>query len=134
MTITWPNEAFILVIANDNSDPTDFTISYQYNDRDPEVVLESMTQEERDEYYRQRRVFEEENVEDTSTFWLFVGGGVLGFILIVVLIVCLVKMKKRNDLIVAKVEKMTAEQLQEKDYIPEEEKHDDFYASQRKAA
>ena len=27
-TITWPNEAFILVMANDNSDPTDFTISY----------------------------------------------------------------------------------------------------------
>ena len=43
MTITWPNEAFILVIANDNSDPTDFRISYQYTDRDPEVVLESMT-------------------------------------------------------------------------------------------
>ena len=38
-------------------------------------------------------------------------------------------MKKRNDLIVAKVEKMTAEQLAEKDYIPEEEKNDDFYAS-----
>ena len=134
MTITWPNEAFILVIANDNADPTDFTISYQYNDRDPEVVLESMTQEERDEYYRQRRVFEEENVEDTGTFWLFIGGGAIGVILIVILIICLVKMKKRNDLIVAKVEKMTAEQLQEKDYIPEEEKHDDFYASQRKAA
>ena len=43
-------------------------------------------------------------------------------------------MKKRNDLIVAKVEKLTAEQLAEKDYIPEEEKNDDFYASQRKAA
>ena len=68
-----------------------------------------MTQEERDEYYRQKRVFEEENVEDTGTFWLFVGGGVLGLILIIILICCLYRMKKRNDLIVAKVEKLTAE-------------------------
>jgi hypothetical protein len=52
LTVEWPNEAFILVLANDNADPADFTISYQYNDRDPQVVLESMTQEERDAYYR----------------------------------------------------------------------------------
>ena len=68
-------------------------------------------------------------MEDTGTFWLFVGGGVLGLILIIILICCLYRMKKRNDLIVAKVEKLTAEQLAEKDYIPEEEKNDDFYAS-----
>ena len=42
-TVTWPNETFGLVLANDNTDPTEFTISYQYNDRDPDVVLESMT-------------------------------------------------------------------------------------------
>ena len=66
-------------------------------------------------------MYEEENVEDTGTFWLFIGGGALGVILIVILIVCLVKMKKRNDLIVAKVEKLTSEQLAEKDYIPKEE-------------
>lgn len=106
--MTWPNEAFILVLANDNKDPTEFTISYQFNNRDPDVVLESMTQEERDEYYRQRRVIVEETVEDTGTFWLFIGGGALGFILIAILIYCLVRMKKRNDLIVAKVEKLTA--------------------------
>ena len=68
-------------------------------------------------------------MEDTGTFWLFIGGGVLGLILIIILICCLYRMKKRNDLIVAKVEKLTAEQLAEKDYIPEEEKNDDFYAS-----
>ena len=48
-------------------------------------------------------------MEDTGTFWLFVGGGVLGLILIIILICCLYRMKKRNDLIVAKVEKLTAE-------------------------
>ena len=108
-SVTWPNEAFVLVLANDNKDPSDFTISYQYNNRDPEVVIESMTQEERDAYYMQRRVIEEEQVQETGTFWLFIGGGVLGVVLIVILIVCLVKMKKRNDLIVAKVEKLTAD-------------------------
>lgn len=68
-----------------------------------------MTQEERDLYYKQRRIIEEESVEDTGTFWLFIGGGVLGVVLIAILICCLVRMKKRNDLIVAKVEKLTAE-------------------------
>lgn len=133
-TIEWPNEAFILVLANDNTDPTEYTISYQYNDRDPDAVLESMTQEERDAYYRQKRIYEEESVEDTGTFWLFVGGGIVGLILIIVLIYCLVKMKKRNDLIVAKVEKMTAEQLQKRSFVPNDERNDDFYESQRKAA
>ena len=74
-------------------------------------------------------MFEEEKVEDTGTFWLFIGGGALGVILIGILIFCLIRMKKRNDLIVAKVEKLSAAQLQEKDYIPEEERNDDFYAS-----
>ena len=48
-------------------------------------------------------------MEDTGTFWLFIAGGAVGVILIAILIYCLVKMKKRNDLIVAKVEKLTAD-------------------------
>ena len=68
------------------------------------------------------------------SFWLFVGGGVIGAILIIILVVCLVKMKKRNDLIVAKVEKLTEDQKTGKKQLTKAETNDDFYASQRKAA
>ena len=93
-----------------------------------------MSIEERDAYLNTKTTVEEGDVEETGTFWFFVGGGILGAIIICLLIYCMVVVKKRNDVMVAKVEKMTSEQLAEKDYIPEEERNDDFYVSQRKAA
>lgn len=93
-----------------------------------------MSIEERDEYLNTRTTVEESSVEETNTFWFFVGGGILGAIVIIALIYCMVVVKRRNDVMVAKVEKMSAEQLAQKDYIPEDEANDDFYASQRKAA
>ena len=93
-----------------------------------------MSIEERDAYLNTKTTVEEGDVEETGTFWFFVGGGILGAIIICLLIYCMVVVKKRNDVMVAKVEKMTSEQLAEKDYIPEDERNDDFYVSQRKAA
>ena len=52
IVVNWPNEAFILVLSDETTDLADFTISYQFNDRDPEQVIENMTEEERLAYYR----------------------------------------------------------------------------------
>ena len=112
----------------------DYRIKYKFKDRDPEEVIANMSIEDRDAYLNTKTTVEESNVEETETFWFFVGGGILGAIVIIALIYCGITVKRRNDGMVAKVEKMTAEQLAEKDYIPEEEQNDDFYTSQRKAA
>ena len=126
--INWPNEAFILVVT-EGFVLADFSISYQFWDRDPEEVIANMTIEERDEYLNTKTTVEEGDVDETDTFWFFVSGGILGAIIICCLIYCMIVVKKRNDVMVAKVEKMSAEQLAEKDYIPEEERNDDFYVS-----
>ena len=110
----------MLILTDETDNEGDFTISYQYNDRDPEAVIAAMTPEQRQAYYATRPIVDEEKVSETNTFWFFIAGGVGGVILIVILIVCLVKMKKRNDLIVAKVEKLTSVQLEKSDYIPDE--------------
>ena len=56
-----------------------------------------MSQAERDAYWNQRTVFEDAKAEDTGAFWLFVGCGIAGIILIIGLIVALCRMKRRND-------------------------------------
>ena len=122
------------MVSNDVSSQAEYRIKYRFNDRDPDEVIANMSIEERDAYLNTKTTVEESNVEETETFWFFVGGGILGAIVIIALIYCMVTVKRRNDGMVAKVEKMTAEQLAEKDYIPEEEQNDDFYTSQRKAA
>ena len=58
------------------------------------------------------------------------GGGCLGAVLIGILIYCLIRMKKKNDLIVAKVEKLSKEAPANEDNKPD--KNDDFYNSQMK--
>ena len=88
-----------------------------------------MSQVDRDAYWNQRTVVEDEKAEDTGAFWLFVGCGIAGILLIIGLIIALCRMKRRNDQIVAKVERMSKEQLEERKYINEDEKNDDFYAS-----
>ena len=90
-----------------------------------------MSIEERDAYLNTKTTVEEGDATSSETFWFFVAGGVLGAIIIIALIYCMCVVKRRNDTMVAKVEKMTAEQLAEEDYIPDDEKNDDFYASQR---
>ena len=85
-----------------------------------------MSQAERDAYYSINRVIEEENVSDTQEFWFFIVGGVLAFLAIVFLIYCLCRLKRKNDLIVAKVEKL--EQLGD-DRTPDGDRNDDFYNS-----
>lgn len=131
--VNWPNEAFLLVVTEGFS-LADFRVTYSFLDRDPDEVIANMSIEERDAYLNTRTKVEEGNVEESDTFWFFVGGGILGAIIICALIYCMIVVKRRNDTMVAKVEKMSAEQLAEKDYIPEEERNDDFYVSQRKAA
>ena len=108
-SIDWPYEAFILVVSNDASSQVNYRITYRFNDRNPDEVLAAMTIEERDAYLNTRTTVEESGVEETETFWFFVGGGILGAIIIIALIYCMVVVKKRNDGMVAKVEKMTAE-------------------------
>ena len=105
----------------------DFIISYQYNDRDPNIVIQLMSEAERDAYYKINRVVEEEGVSETNEFWYFIVGGGVGAILIIVLIVCLCRLKRKNDLIVAKVEKLEVMN----DKTPEAERNDDFYNSRK---
>ena len=154
--ITWPQEAFILVLADSDDQHTfeepliiddvevgttaalqdyspSFTLSYQYYDRDPAEVIAAMSEEERNAYYDANREVNEEKITETWTFWLFIVGGVIGLILIVLLIICLVRLRQKNSLIVAKVEKLSTDQILA-GKIPEGEKKDDFYESQRKAA
>ena len=131
-TVTWPNEAFILVMADTDSELSDYSISYQYNDRDPQEVIDAMTPEERAKYYQTTAIYETETVKDTKTFWLFIVGGICGLALIIVLIIFLIRLKKKNDLIVAKVEKLSLDKLT-KSEMTKEEKNDDFYTSQREA-
>lgn len=130
----WPNEAFLLVMTNEGKALSDFRITYQFNDRDPDTVIANMSIEERDAYLNTRTKVVDESVADTDTFWFFVGGGILGAIIIIALIYCMVVVKRRNDVMVAKVEMLSAEQLAEKEDIPYDEANDDFYTSQRKAA
>ena len=66
-----------------------------------------MTPEERALYYETSAIVDKESVKDTSTFWLFIAGGIVGVILIGILVYFLIRLKKKNDLIVAKVEKLT---------------------------
>ena len=66
-----------------------------------------MSVADRDAYLNQRTILEEEAVQETGTFWLFVGGGILGAVIIIGLIYCMVVVKKRNDTMVAKVQKMS---------------------------
>ena len=106
------------MVASEGDDVLDYEISYQFNDRDPDTVIANMSIEERDAYLNTRTTVEDEGIEETDTFWFFVGGGVLGAVIIIALIYCMVVVKQRNDVMVAKVEKMSAEQLAEKDYIP----------------
>ena len=83
---TYPNEVFVLVMTDETQNYGDFTISYQFIDRDPEEVIRNMSEDERLAYYEKNKIVEEENIEDTDTFWFFVGGGILGAILIGILI------------------------------------------------
>ena len=106
----------------------DFIISYQYNDRDPNLVIQLMSEAERDAYYKINRVVEEEGVSETNEFWYFIVGGGVGAILIVVLIVCLCRLKRKNDLIVAKVEKL---EVMADDKTPDADRNDDFYNSRK---
>ena len=130
-TIDWPFEAFLLVVSDDNSVQPNYRITYRFEDKIPEEEIANMSVEERDEYLNTKTTVEEGDATSSETFWFFVAGGIVGAIVIIGLIYCMVVVKRRNDVMVAKVEKMTAEQLAEEDYIPEAEKHDDFYASQR---
>ena len=91
-----------------------------------------MTPEERALYYETTAIYESETVKDTKTFWLFIVGGICGLALIIVLIIFLIRLKKKNDLIVAKVEKLSLDKLT-KSEMTKEEKNDDFYTSQRAA-
>ena len=68
-----------------------------------------MSKAERDAYNDLYRVKTDEEITETWTFWAFVAGGVVGTILIVLLICCLVRLKNRNDLVVAKVETLSTE-------------------------
>jgi len=116
------------VVATSDAKPGDggsFTIGYQFHDLDPDTVIAAMSQAERDAYYNRKRIIEEETIEETQTFWYFIVFGVVGFIIVVVLIICLVRLKKHNDLIVAKVEKLEVGAKLESD----DEKNDDFYNS-----
>ena len=67
-----------------------------------------MSSAERDAYFAANPHLRSQKVSETKTFWLFVAGGVAGAILIGVLVVCLIRMKKKNDTIVAKVEKLSS--------------------------
>jgi len=87
-----------------------------------------MTPEERALYYETTAIYESETVKDTKTFWLFIVGGICGLALIIVLIIFLIRLKKKNDLIVAKVEKLSLDKLT-KSEMTKEEKNDDFYTS-----
>jgi hypothetical protein len=107
--VDWPNEAFLLVMSNEGSIPSDFRLTYRFNDRDPDTVIANMSIEERDAYLNTRTKVIDEGVEETDTFWFFVGGGILGAIIIIALVYCMIVVKRRNDVMVAKVEKMTAE-------------------------
>ena len=134
VTVTWPNESFILILASDDGEKADFSISYQFNDRDPLKVIEEMTPEERALYYETSAIVDKESVKDTSTFWLFIAGGIVGVILIGILVYFLIRLKKKNDLIVAKVEKLTESQIMMNEKDPSKgKKNDDFYKSQVEA-
>lgn len=126
-TATFPNEVFLLVLADDSGESGDFTISYQFIDLDPEEVLIQMSQAERDAYYAENPKYATKDVADTNTFWFFIAGGVVGAILIGILIFCLVRMKKKNDTIVAKVEKLSARGRPSEGNKPDINSKDDFY-------
>ena len=66
-----------------------------------------MTVEERDSYYNRTRRETDESIEETWTFWVFVASGVVGALLIFALICVLIRLKNRNDKIVAKVETLS---------------------------
>ena len=76
-----------------------------YRNRDE--VIDNMSVEERDKYYNRTRKTTDESIETTWTFWVFVAAGVVGAALIIALIVVLVRLKNRNDKIVAKVETLS---------------------------
>ena len=79
-------------------------ISYRFNDRDHRAVLAAMSEEERVKYLKQEIIFDRENYYETWSFWMLVLAGLVGLAIMISFVMCLLKMKKKNDAIISKVD------------------------------
>ena len=81
-------------------------ISYRFIDRIPAEVIATLPEEERTLYLREEIIIKQEKIYENWKFWALVAAGVAGLSVIISLILCLVKMKRKNDAIIIKVEMM----------------------------
>ena len=102
-TVTFPNSIYLSIVSNPVQSAADFVISYRFNDRNPSEVLETLSEEERDKYLSRKVIVKQQKIYQDWTFWVLIAGGLFGVIIMVILCVCLVNMKQRNDEITSKV-------------------------------
>ena len=101
--MTFPNSIYLSILSNPVQSAADFVISYRFNDRDPDEVIETLSEEERDKYLSRKVIVKQQKIYEDWTFWVLIAGGLIGLVIMIVLCVCLVNMKQRNDEITSKV-------------------------------
>ena len=107
LEIEYPNELFITVVSsNSQTAAGNYQIEYEYIDRDPEIVLASMSEEDRTLYFNKKIIIEEKEVTEDTRFWVIVVSGVLGLFLIICIICLFCKMRSKNKEIISEVEIM----------------------------
>ena len=108
--VTFPNSLYITIFAHQVENGGDFVISYRFNDRVPEEVLAAMTAEEREQYLTKEVIIKQEKFYEDWMFWLLVVAGLFGVGIMVLLCICLINMKRKNDEIISKVILMSEKQ------------------------
>jgi len=114
--VNYPNSLYLTLLTPENSTNIgNFAIQYYFINKNPNHVLGNMTDEELakvvDDDYLSKWQFKLFLVKrtpfvGTNTFYIILFSGIFVLVLISVLVWALLRIKKQNELIVAKVEKL----------------------------
>jgi hypothetical protein len=104
----YPNQLFLVVLSNRGSVPAKFEFGYEFINRNPAGVLEKMTPDERARMAKELNLAPEKmKVTESLTFWVLIMLFAFGTLLLLILLYALMKLKQRNDDMVAKVIEIT---------------------------
>ena len=106
--VQYPYLLYITVVSDFNDDPTSFSISYWFEDRDPDALTDeekavSVTETEP----VKEVVYEQEPLEESQTFLILVA--VLAVLVIIAAAFCigLIIVRRKNDKIQTKIQMLT---------------------------
>ena len=60
--VTFPNSLYLTIVSHQVESNGDYVISYRFNDRDPDVVIAAMTEEERKEHLSKTVVIKQDSL------------------------------------------------------------------------